>query len=66
MPFDGTNGPFREPHRNGRQSSSRVQRAFRGWQPIEYCERGWRLTWKAAAFLRRLRSVCGCANRRLR
>jgi hypothetical protein len=39
MPFDGTNGPFREPRWDRRPGSSRVQRALRGWGPIEHGER---------------------------
>ena len=65
MPFDGTNGPFHDPRWDRRPGSSRVQRALRGWGPIEHVERARRWTWKAVAFLRRLRSVrCG-ANRLL-
>jgi len=54
MPFDGTNAPFREPYRDKRSASSRVQRPLRGWRPIQHCERARRRKWKAVAFLRLL------------
>ena len=46
MPFDGTNASFREPHRDRRSPSSRVQLALRGWRPIQHCERVRRWKWK--------------------
>ena len=64
MPFDGTNGPFRERRGDRRPGPSGVQRALRGWRPIEYCERTQRWTCKAAALLRRLRCTrCGAVGR---
>lgn len=39
MPFDGTNAPFREPYRDRRSPSSRVQLALRGRRPIRHSER---------------------------
>ncbi len=62
MPFDGTNGPFREPHRNGRPGPSRMQRLFRGWRPIERGERERRWARRVIACMLRLRG----AHRELR
>lgn len=44
MPFDGTNGPFPWPRRDRRSASAKVQRALRGWRPIQRSERARR--WK--------------------
>ncbi len=49
MPFDGAAEPFREPYRR-RHASSKVQRALRGWRPIEHGERAWRWSRAAAVF----------------
>jgi hypothetical protein len=54
MPFDGMNAPFRGPYRGRRSASSSVQRALRGWKPIQRCERARRWKLKAVAFLRLL------------
>jgi hypothetical protein len=48
MPFDGTNAPFREPYRDRRSASSRVQLALRGLRPIQHSERMRR--WKRNVF----------------
>ena len=66
MPFDGTNDPFGEPKRDRHRTSSRVQRALRGWRPIEHCGRGWLWTIKEGAFLHLLRHARHGAYRRPR
>jgi hypothetical protein len=54
MPFDGTSRPSREPYRDGRSGSWKVQLALRGWRPVQYCERSRKWKWHVVAFLRLL------------